>query len=95
MSDAPEEGSSAGWGEHLDAAPRSARPGPMVAKPGDPTSRRLTKCPSRIKEPARFLQADPELLPHPRRQVEGGHVAGHAEEFQAEERHHVADDDHD
>jgi hypothetical protein len=25
-------------------------------------------------------------MPHPRRQIEGGHLAGHAEQFQAEER---------
>ena len=39
------------------------------------------------------LQADPEELPHPRRQVEGGNIAGHSEQFQAEQRHEVADDD--
>ena len=34
-------------------------------------------------------------MPHPRRQVEGGHVAGHVEQFQPEERHDVADDNPD
>jgi hypothetical protein len=34
----------------------------------------------------RPLQANPEELPHPRRQIEGGNVAGHAGQFQAEER---------
>jgi hypothetical protein len=37
------------------------------------------------------LQADAEEVPHPRRQIEGGHVAGHVEQFQAEERHDVAE----
>src|SRR5204863_10191365 len=41
------------------------------------------------------LQADPEELAHPRRQIEGGNVAGHAEQLHAEERHDVADDDPD
>jgi hypothetical protein len=30
---------------------------------------------SSINRPSRLLQADPEELPHPRRQIEGGHVA--------------------
>ena len=41
------------------------------------------------------LQAHPEELPHPRRQIEVGHPAGHVEQLQAEERHDVADDDPD
>jgi hypothetical protein len=41
-----------------------------------------------------FLQAEPEELPDPRRQGDGGNVAGHAEQLQAEKRHYVADDDH-
>jgi hypothetical protein len=41
------------------------------------------------------LQADPEELPYPGRQIEGGDVAGHAEQLQAEEWHDVADDDPD
>jgi hypothetical protein len=41
------------------------------------------------------LQAHPEKLPHPRRQVEVGDPASHVEQFQAEERHHMADDDPD
>ena len=40
---------------------------------------------------ARPLQADPEELPHPRRQIEGGNVAGHVEHPKAEPRHRVAD----
>jgi hypothetical protein len=48
-----------------------------------------------ISSAARPLQVHPEELPHPRRQVEGGHVAGHVKQLQAEERHDVADDDHD
>ena len=39
------EGSGAGWGDHLDAAPRPARPGRiMIAKPGCSTRRRSTNC---------------------------------------------------
>lgn len=34
-------------------------------------------------------------MPHPRRQIEGGNVAGHVEQLQAKERHDVADDDYD
>ena len=49
--------------------------------------------PSRLGLEARPLQDDPEELRHPRRQIEGGHVAGHVEQLQAEERHYVADDD--
>jgi hypothetical protein len=45
------------------------------------------KCQSRMTKPASLLQADPEQMPHPRREIEGGHVAGHVEQFQAEERH--------
>ena len=41
------------------------------------------------------LQAHPEKLRHPRRQVEVGHIAGHVEPFEAKERHHVPDDDPD
>src|ERR1700693_3020652 len=48
-----------------------------------------------ISAPAPPLQADPEEPPHPRGQIEGGNVAGRVEEFQAEEGHDVADDDHD
>jgi hypothetical protein len=44
---------------------------------------------------AAALQAHPEELPHPRRQIEVGHPAGHVNQFQAEERDHVADDDPD
>jgi hypothetical protein len=33
-----------------------------------------------------LLQADPEELPHPRGQIEGGNAAGHVEQFQSEER---------
>jgi hypothetical protein len=33
------------------------------------------------------LQAHPKELPHPRRQVEGGHVASHFEQLQAEKRY--------
>jgi hypothetical protein len=43
----------------------------------------------------RFLLANPQELPHPRRQVEGGNVARHVEQLQTEERHDIADDDHD
>jgi hypothetical protein len=50
---------------------------------------------SPINRPSRSLQADPEELPHPRRRVEGGNVAGHVEQLQAKERHDVADDDYD
>jgi len=32
-----------------------------------------------ISAPAPSLQGDPEELPHPRRQVEGGNAAGHAQ----------------
>jgi hypothetical protein len=45
------------------------------------------------QRPRPSLQANPEELPHPRRQVEGGNIAGHSEQFQAEQRHEVADDD--
>src|SRR5262249_32108829 len=45
--------------------------------------------------PTSPLQASPEEVPHLRRQVEVGNVAAHVEQFQAEERHDVADDDHD
>ena len=48
--------------------------------------------PRRLREP---LQTDPKELPHPRRQIEVGEPAGHAEQFQAEERHYVANDDPD
>ena len=41
----------------------------------------------------RFLQADPKELPEPRRQIEGGDIAGHVEQFQAKKLHDVADDD--
>jgi hypothetical protein len=41
------------------------------------------------------LQADPEDLTHTRRQIEGGYIAGHVEQLQAEERQDVADDDYD
>ena len=41
---------------------------------------------------AALLEADPEELPHPRRQIEGGNVAGHVEQIRAEERQDVGDD---
>ena len=41
---------------------------------------------------APLLEADPEELPHPRRQIEGGNVAGHVEQIRAEERQDVGDD---
>ena len=44
-----------------------------------------------ISAPAPSLQGDPEKLPDPRRQVEGGNLAGHDEEPQAEPGHDVAD----
>jgi hypothetical protein len=37
----------------------------------------------------RPLQAAPEKLPHPRRQIEGGDPAGHVEQIRAEPGHHV------
>jgi hypothetical protein len=40
----------------------------------------------------RFLQADPEELRHPRRQIVGGNVTSHVEQLQAEERHDLVDD---
>jgi hypothetical protein len=48
-----------------------------------------------ISAPAPSLQADPEELAHPRRQIESGNLAGHVEQLQPEERHDVADDDYD
>jgi hypothetical protein len=50
---------------------------------------------SSIERPSRSLHADPEELPHPRRQVGGGHVAGHVEQIRGKPRHDVADDDPD
>jgi hypothetical protein len=50
---------------------------------------------TRVRGAAVPLQANPEKLPYPRRQIEVGDPAGHVEKFQAEERHHVADDDPD
>ena len=47
-----------------------------------------------VAEHTADLQADPEELPHARRQVEGGHVVGHVEQLQTEERHYVANDHH-
>jgi hypothetical protein len=41
------------------------------------------------------LQIDPEELPDPRRQIEGGNIAGYVEQLQAEEWHYVADDHQD
>jgi hypothetical protein len=57
-------------------------------------SARSTNCPGALRRrpyqrgmlisfAGRFLQADPEKLPHPRRQIEGGNVAGHVEQFRA------------
>ena len=51
--------------------------------------------PSPIGRQSRSLEADPEELRRPRRQVEGGYVAGHVEQLQAEERHDVPNDDYD
>src|SRR5271168_776312 len=48
-----------------------------------------------ISAPAPSLEADPEELPHPRRQIEGRHAAGHVEQIRAEPGHDVAYDDHD
>ena len=48
-----------------------------------------------ISGAGRRLQTDPEEVLHPRRQIEGGNVARHVEQLQAEVRHDVADDDYD
>ena len=49
--------------------------------------------PSPIGNRAASLKTGPEELPYPGRQIEGGKVAGHVEQFQAKEWHYVADDD--
>jgi hypothetical protein len=71
-------------GDHLDTAPHSAWSGRIViAKLVDPTRRRSTKCQPGARAnlavgsppiiaPAPSLQGDPEEVPTPRRQCEGG-----------------------
>jgi hypothetical protein len=49
----------------------------------------------RCRDSLPFLQAHPEELRHPSRQIEGCNVAGHVEQLQAKERHDVAYDDYD
>jgi hypothetical protein len=77
---------------------RSARPRPDHDRQAGRSlrQRQSTKCPSRLRAAGRLiLRADPEEVPHSRRQVKGGHVAGHVEQFEAEERHDAADNDPD
>ena len=80
-------------GDHRDAAPRSAWPGRVISRQAGSIlpAGGAAKCPprgegsplSRLGTPTSFgaphLQAYPEELPHPRRQVEGGNAAGHAQ----------------
>jgi hypothetical protein len=49
--------SSAGWGDHLDAAPARLGPGLIVAKPGDPTRWRSAKC--HVREIVPNISAQP------------------------------------
>jgi len=77
---------------HGQGSARSGRI--MIAKRSDSTRRQSRDCPSRLAEPAP-LQADPEKLTHPRRQVEGGNIARHAEQIRAKPGHEVADNDPD
>jgi hypothetical protein len=87
------KGAAPGWGIISTPLPLSQSGRIMIAKPGDRTRRRSTKCQSRMTEPMLSagkprsrrhapLEANPKKLPHPRRQVEGGDVAGYAEQFQ-------------
>jgi hypothetical protein len=61
----------------------------IITKPA-----RSTNCPGALRRrpywrgmlisfAGRFLQADPEKLPHPGRQIEGGNFAGHVDHAEA------------
>jgi hypothetical protein len=52
------------------------------------------KCQSRMTKPASLLQADPEQMPHPRREIEGSYVAGHAQQVSTNPGHDILDDHH-
>jgi hypothetical protein len=94
-------------GDRLDAAHSAWSGRIVITKPVDPTREQVNEMSAAaagayravgsqpISAPAPSLQGDPEELPHPCRQLEGGNVAGHVEQFHAKERHEVADDDHD
>ena len=73
------------WGDHLDAAPRSAWPGPIAPSPVDPTARLVNKgCPARRPlpaNPARLLMtALARYRPYPsdRRANKQGQTEGEA-----------------
>jgi hypothetical protein len=59
----------------------------QVAGTGPVSAIPMARLPSgAVRAHSRHCKAGPEELPHPRRQIEGGNVAGHAGQFQAEER---------
>jgi hypothetical protein len=57
------KGAAPGWGIISTPLPLGFPGRVIVAKPGDPTRRRSTKCPRGMTEPARSLKANPEKVP--------------------------------